>query len=152
MAAKKLSMEEVVDEVMNDVDTDRPIGKKSKNGNKVRYNEYLEKNINECLEVLSSLDLGNNLEAFKCCVAGFIKASTTVFHSPTDPAKILLNRSVCFGTIFESESRQWLRKIHIHLGGKVSIRRPYEGEIVRCLPVEMCRVVKTALEHSRHRL
>ena len=50
--------------------------------------------------------------------------------------KILLNKTVNCGTIFANERR-------------VSIRKPYQGEIVRNFPFEMFYALKTSVQHSR---
>ena len=111
--------------------------------------EHANSKINGCLEALNGLNLGQNLEPFKKCVEKYIKASIEAFQPPSDPMKILLNKNVNCGTIFANESRQWLQKINARLSGRVSIRKPYQGEIVRNFPFEMFHALKTSVQHSR---
>ena len=115
----------------------------------VGNNEHADSKINGCLEALNGLHLGQNLEPFKKCVEKSIKASIAAFQPPSDPMKILLNKTVNCGTIFANESRQWLQKINACLSGHVSIRKPYQGEIVRNFPFEMFHALKMSVQHSR---
>jgi len=85
--------------------------------------DIVSEKIEMCLHAFDSLDLGDvNLEMLKKCVQKQIEASYCVFQSPTDPLKILLN--------VPDETKLWLDKINFLLGGKVSIRRPYQCEII----------------------
>ena len=115
----------------------------------VGNDEHADSKINGCLEALNGLNLGQNLEPFKKCVEKYIKASIEAFQPPSDPMKILLNKTVNCGTIFANESRQWLQKINARLSGRVSIRKPYQGKIVRNFPFEMFHALKTSVQHSR---
>lgn len=72
-----------------------------------------------------------------------------VFQPPCDPIKVLLSKSVNCGAIFAIESRQWLKKINSRMSGRVSIRKPYQGEIVRNFPFEMFLALRTSVQHSR---
>ena len=103
--------------------------------------DVLSEKIELCLQAFDSLDLRDvNLDMFKKCVRRQIEASYRVFQSPTDPLKILLNAPVNCGTVLYDETRLWLDKIKLRLGGKVSIRRPYQCEIIRnfwCFEVEL---------------
>lgn len=154
-AASRMSGEEVLVQIMADSCGENCEMDDSEDDTCVESNEKddsdLDTKINRCLEAFDSFDLGGNIEAFKKCIESFIKASVTVFQPPSDPMKVLLNRSVNCVTIFEAESKQWLRKIYSRLGGKVSIRHPYQGEIVRCLPLEIFLALKTSVQHSRRR-
>ena len=115
----------------------------------VGNDKHADSKINGCLEALNALNLGQNLGPFKKCVEKYIKASIIAFQPPSDPMKILLNKTVNCGTIFATESRQWLQKINARLSGRISIRKPYQGEIVRNFPFEMLLALKTSVQHSR---
>ena len=115
----------------------------------VGNDEHANSKINSCLEALNDLNSGQNLEPSKKCVEKYIKASTEVFQPPSDPMKIWLNKTVNRGTIFATESRQWLQKINARLSGRISIRKPYQGEIVRNFPFEMLLALKTSVQHSK---
>ena len=100
--------------------------------------DVVSEKIELCLQAFDSLDLRDvNLEMSKKCVRKQIEASFRVFQSPTDPLKILLNVPVNYGMVLYDETRLWLDKIRFGLGGKVSIRRPYQCEIIRNLPKEI---------------
>jgi len=89
--------------------------------------DVVSEKIELCLQAFDSLDLLDvNLEMFKKCFRKQIEASYHVFQSPTDPLKILLNVPVNCGTVLYDETKLWLDKIKFRLGGKVSIRRPYQ--------------------------
>ena len=85
----------------------------------------------------------------KKCVRKQIEASYRVFQSPTDPLKILLNVPVNCGTVLSDETKLWLDKINFRLGGKVSIRRPYQSEIIRNLPKEIFLAFRSGVSRSR---
>jgi len=100
--------------------------------------DVLSEKIELCLQAFDSLDLRDvNLDMFKKCMRRQIEASYCVFQSPTDPLKILLNAPVNCGTVLYDETRLWLDKIKLLLGGKVSIRCPYQCQIIRNLPKEI---------------
>ena len=112
--------------------------------------DVLSEKIELCLQAFDSLDLRDvNLDVFKKCVRRQIEASYRVFQSPTDPLKILLNAPVNCGTVLYDETRLWLDKIKLRLGGKVSIRRPYQCEIIRNLPKEIFLVFRSGVVRSR---
>lgn len=112
--------------------------------------DILSEKIELCLQAFDSLDLRDvNLDMFKKCVPRQIEASYRVFKSPTDPLKILLNAPVNFGTVLYDETRLWLDKIKLRLGGKVSIRRPYQCEIIQNLPKDIFLVFQSGVVCSR---
>ena len=112
--------------------------------------DVISEKIELCLQAFDSLDLPDvNMEMFKKCVRRQIEASYRVFQSPTDPLKILLNAPVNCGTILYDETKLWLDKIKFRLGGKVSIRRPYQCEILRNLPKEIFLAFRSGVVRSR---
>ena len=112
--------------------------------------DVVSEKIEMCLQAFDSLDLGDvNLEMFKKCVQKQIEASYCVFQSPTDPLKIFLNVPVNCGTVLSDKTKLWLDKINFHLGGKVSIRRPYQCEIIRNLPKEIFLAFRSGVSRSR---
>ena len=112
--------------------------------------DVVSEKIELCLQAFDSLDLRDvNLEMFKKCVRKQIEASYRVFQSPTDPLKILLNVPVNCGTVLYDETKLWLDKIKFRLGGKVSIRRPYQCEIIRNLPKEIFLAFRSGVSRSR---
>ena len=112
--------------------------------------DVVSEKIEMCLQAFDSLDLGDvNLEMFKKCVQKQIEASYCVFQSPTDPLKILLNVPVNCGAVLSDETKLWLDKINFRLGRKVSIRQPYQCEIIRNLPKEIFLAFRSGVSHSR---
>lgn len=112
--------------------------------------DVISEKIELCLQAFDSFDLPDvNMEMFKKCVRRQIEASYRVFQSPTDPLKILLNAPVNCGTILYDETKLWLDKIKFRLGGKVSIRRPYQCEILRNLPKEIIVAFRSGVVRSR---
>ena len=123
---------------------------KSKSFLQARGEDMFSEKIELCLQAFDSLDLSEvNLEMFKKCIGRQIEASYRVFQSPTDPLRILLNTSVNCGTVLVDESRLWLEKIKGRMGGKVSIRHPYQCEIIRNLPKEFFLALRRGITHSR---
>lgn len=141
-----MSAEEVLSEFLAETSGETS---DSEDNDSANNNANLATTINRCLEALDSLDLGTNTAGFKKCVEKFIETSFFAFQPPSDPMKILLNRTVNCATIFNAESKQWLKKISNRLSGKISIRHPYQGEIVRNFPSEMFFALKTSVQHSR---
>ena len=129
-------------------------GKPAKNKSKMaaKSDEYvaLEKQIEVCLEAFEALELGSNLEFFKSNVRKYLKASYDVFKPPSDPLKVMLNVGINCGSIFKDESKLWLSRIYTRLAMKVSIRKPYQSEIVRNIPLEVFLSLKRAVEHTRN--
>ena len=104
---------------------------KSKSFLLARGEDMFSEKIELCIQAFDSLDLSEvNLEMFKKCIGRQIEVSDRVLQSPIDPLRILLNTSVNCGTVLEDESRLWLEKIKGRMGGKVSIRHPYQCEII----------------------
>ena len=112
--------------------------------------DVLSEKIELCLQAFDSLDLRDvNFDMFKKRVRRQIEASYRVFQSPTDPLKILLNAPVNCGTVLYDETRLWLDKIKLRLGGKVSIGHPHQCEIIRNLPKEIFLVFRSGVVRSR---
>ena len=51
-------------------------------------------------------------------------------------AKHLSSRTINVGSMLDQESRMWLRAIYRRLAHKVGIRKPYQGEITRGVPID----------------
>ena len=112
--------------------------------------DVVSEKIELCLQAFDSLYLRDvNLEMFKKCVRKQIEASYRIFQSPTDPLKILLNVPVNCGTVLDDKTKLWLDKIKFRLGGKVSIRRPYQCEIIRNLPKEIFLAFQSGVSRSQ---
>ena len=153
IAAKGLSTHAVREAVLGDMDdlssqeSEEIDEEESVNG---ESEDVVSEKIELCLQAFDSLDLRDvNLEMFKKCVRKQTEASFCVFQSPTDPFKILLNVPVNCGTVLYDETRLWLDKIRFRLGGKVSIKRPYQCEIIRNLPKEIFLAFRSGVSCSR---
>ena len=153
--ASAMSAEEVLKQILADNGDEMDDSEESLDGTGVGRDKQddlaLDVQIDICLQTFNCLYLGSNLDAFKNIVGSFIKGSYHALKPPSDPMNVLLNTSLNCGTLFATESKQWLQKISSRLSGKTSIRHPYQAEIVRNLPLEMFLCLKRAVQHSRKR-
>ena len=143
-------LEEVVDQVMveeeeeNENETE-PVSSVKK------VSVELEAKIAQCVEALNGLEMGDNLGVFRSHIAKQIKQAYLALKPPTDPLRVLLNMDVNCGSLMASEGKLWLQKVRGRLARKTSIRNPFEGEIVRTIPLEVFLCLKRAVQHSRSR-
>ena len=111
----------------------------------------LEAKIAQCVEALNGLEMGDNFGVFRSHIAKQIKQAYLALKPPTDPLRVLLNMDVNCGSLMASEGKLWLQKVRGRLARKTSIRNPFEGEIVRTIPLEVFLCLKRAVQHSRSR-
>ena len=109
----------------------------------------IDMKIETCIQAFEDIGLGENLEAFKNSVRGYIRATHAAFKPPSDPFKVILNTNVNCGSCFETEAKMWLAKISSRLNGRTRIRNPYQGEIVRNIPVDLFLCLRKAITHTR---
>ena len=60
-------------------------------------------------------------------------------------AQRLSTQTISAGHVLDSESRMWLKAIYKRLAGAVGIRRPYYGEITRCIPYDIFTTARQVL-------
>ncbi|KAK3753094.1 hypothetical protein QZH41_010833, partial [Actinostola sp. cb2023] len=58
----------------------------------------------------------------------------------TKAATLLTQSSLNAGEVLSSEACMWMKKIYIRLAGRVTIRRPYHGNISRQIPYGIFRI------------
>ena len=143
-------LEEVVDQVMVEEEEENENETEPVSSVKKESVE-LEAKIAQCVEALNGLEMGDNLGVFTSHIAKQIKQAYIALKPPTDPLRVLLNMDVNCGSLMASEGKLWLQKVRGRLARKTSIRNPFEGEIVRTIPLEVFLCLKRAVQHSRSR-
>ena len=134
MAAKKLSLEEVVELVTD-------------NANDLHQNEE-DKDIMEPDEVMESIvhhsgEADQNTDSIETLNT----FNTTTAHAATI-RRALDARIVSCASILHSESRLWLAMVNRRLSGRRKIRNPFNGELKRDLPCGVFKVLQWALKSS----
>ena len=143
-------IEEVVDQVMVEEEEENENETEPVSSVKKESVE-LEAKIAQCVEALNGLEMGDILGVFMSHISKQIKQTYLALKPPTDPLRVLLNMDVNCGSVMASEGKLWLQKVRGRLAKNPSIRNPFEGEIVRTIPLEVFLCLKRAVQHSRSR-